>query len=87
MFENADVPWVKDLSTKIPTIGHMLRKAGYYTANKGKWHLNREFDREVPDYLFTKEMEVYGFADFFSPGDISARSRMIWKTALGAHYA
>ena len=28
MFENTDVPWVGNLSIKIPTIGHMLRKAG-----------------------------------------------------------
>jgi len=70
MFENADVPWVKNLSTRIPTIGHMLRKAGYYTAYKGKWHLNSKFEMEAPDHLFTKEMEEYGFADFFSPGDI-----------------
>jgi arylsulfatase len=51
-------------------IGHLLRKAGYYTAYKGKWHLNRKFDVEDPDRLFTEEMEKYGFADFFSPGDI-----------------
>jgi arylsulfatase A-like enzyme len=70
MFENCDVPWVKNLSTKIPTIGHMLRKAGYYTAYKGKWHLNRKFDSEDSDRLFTKEMDEYGFSDFFSPGDI-----------------
>jgi arylsulfatase len=70
MFENCDMPWVKDLSTEIPTIGHMLRKAGYYTAYKGKWHLNRKFDVKEPDRLFTKEMEAYGFADFYGPGDI-----------------
>ena len=70
MFENCDVPWVKDLSTSIPTIGHMLRKAGYYTAYQGKWHLNRKFDNEEPDRLLTGEMEQYGFADYFSPGDI-----------------
>jgi len=70
MFENADVPWVKNLSTRIPTVGHMLRKAGYYTAYKGKWHLNDKFDSEDPDRLFTKEMEQYGFADYFSPGDV-----------------
>jgi arylsulfatase A-like enzyme len=69
MFENTDLPWIKDLSTEIPTIGHMLRKAGYYTAYKGKWHLNRGFDREA-DRLLNKEMEVYGFADYNSPGDI-----------------
>jgi arylsulfatase len=70
MYENCDVPWMKALSTDIPTIGHMLRKAGYYTAYKGKWHLNAEFDVKEPDRLFTKEMEAYGFADFFTPGDI-----------------
>jgi len=70
MFENVDTPWVKSLSTKIPTVGHMLRKAGYYTAYKGKWHLSRNFDVEEPDRPLTKEMEEYGFADLFSPGDI-----------------
>ena len=70
MFENADVPWITKLSPKIPTIGHMLRKAGYYTAYKGKWHLNDEFDSKDPDRLFTTEMEQYGFSDYLSPGDI-----------------
>jgi arylsulfatase A-like enzyme len=71
MFENLDVPWVKDLSTDIPTFGHMLRKAGYYTAYKGKWHLTRAFDQEFPpEHLFTKEMEAYGFSDYVSPGDV-----------------
>ena len=71
MFENLDVPWVKDLSPDIPTIGHMLRKAGYYTSYKGKWHLTRAFDQESPpQHLFTKEMEAYGFSDYISPGDV-----------------
>lgn len=72
MFDNTDVPWVSDMSTKIPTIGHMLRRAGYYTAYKGKWHLSRKFD--VADRLdrLNAEMEKYGFADFHSPGDIMA---------------
>ena len=71
MHENLDVPWVKDLSPEIPTIGHMLRKAGYYTAYKGKWHLTRAFDQQFPpERLFTREMEVYGFADYVSPGDV-----------------
>ena len=70
MFENTDVAWIKSLSPDVPTIGHMLRKAGYYTAYKGKFHLNREFDTQEPDKLFTKEMEVYGFSDYVSPGDL-----------------
>jgi len=71
MYENLDVPWVRDLSPEVPTIGHMLRKAGYYTAYKGKWHLTRAFDQEFPpERLFTREMEAYGFSDYVSPGDV-----------------
>ena len=44
VFENLNVPWVKSMSTDVPTIGHMLRKAGYDTAYKGKWHMNKTFD-------------------------------------------
>ncbi len=74
MFENTDMPYVRNLSTDIPTIGHMLRQAGYYTAYKGKWHLSRKFEVEEGDRLLTKEMEKYGFADFNSPGDIVAHT-------------
>src|SRR5262245_6747786 len=70
MFDNCDCPWQNSLSPKVPTIGHLLRKAGYYTAYKGKWHLNKEFDSHQPTKLFTKEMEEYGFADYASPGDL-----------------
>ncbi|MFO0144401.1 MAG: sulfatase-like hydrolase/transferase [Betaproteobacteria bacterium] len=72
MFESADAPWVQALSTKVPTVGHMLRKAGYYTAYKGKWDLNRAFDDNDGNRLFTREMEEYGFADFAWPGDVLA---------------
>ena len=70
MFENLDVPWMQSLSLKTPTIGHMLRKAGYYTAYKGKWHLSREFDTRSIEQFMTPNMEKYGFADNFSPGDL-----------------
>ena len=71
MYENLDVPWVQDLSPEIPTIGHMLSKAGYYTSYKGKWHLTRAFDQQFPpERLFTREMEAYGFSDYVSPGDV-----------------
>lgn len=74
MADNCDVAWQANMSTKIPTIGHLLRKAGYYTAYKGKWHLSRKFD--VADRLdrLNQEMEKYGFADFHSPGDIMAHA-------------
>ncbi|TIC85350.1 sulfatase-like hydrolase/transferase [Crenobacter intestini] len=74
MFENTDMPYVKPLSTQVPTIGHMLRKAGYYTTYKGKWHLNKDFDTGTPTRLFDKEMDAYGFSDFAWPGDVLVHS-------------
>jgi len=74
MFENCDVKYVKDMSTEIPTLGHMLRKAGYYTAYKGKWHLSRKFDVHGNQTLLTDEMEKYGFSDYNSIGDIVAHT-------------
>jgi len=70
MFENADMPYVPDMDPKIPTIGHMLRKAGYYSAYKGKWHLTKSFDQKEPTRLFTPEMDAYGYSDYASPGDV-----------------
>ena len=40
IFDNAGVPYMKSLDPKLPTIGKILRKLGYYPAYKGKWHLN-----------------------------------------------
>lgn len=74
MYENVDMPYVKNMSTSIPTIGHMLRKAGYYTAYKGKWHLNRDFDTRSPTHLFENEMDAYGFSDFILPVDGQAHA-------------
>ncbi len=70
MFDNVDMSYVAPMSHDIPTVGHMLRKGGYYTAYKGKWHLDAAFDVEEPERLFTKEMDAYGFSDFVWPGDI-----------------
>jgi arylsulfatase A-like enzyme len=57
----------------------MLREAGYYTAYKGKWHLTREFETvnklSAPTRIFTKEMEAYGFSDYFGIGDIIAHTQ------------
>jgi arylsulfatase len=69
MFDNTNFPWIQSMSTEIPTLGHMLREAGYYTAYKGKWHLTREFET-VNEHgnltkIFTQEMEAYGFSRLF----------------------
>jgi arylsulfatase len=79
MFDNTNFPWISSLATDIPTVGHMLREAGYYTAYKGKWHLTKEFETVnslgTPEKIFTQEMNAYGFSDYFGVGDIIAHTR------------
>jgi arylsulfatase len=79
MFDNTNFPWIKSMSPDIRTVGHMLRDAGYYTAYKGKWHLNKEFETVnklgSPTKIFTQEMEGYGFSDYFGVGDIIAHTQ------------
>jgi len=82
MFDNTNFPWIQSMSTEIPTVGHMLREAGYYTAYKGKWHLTKEFETVnslgTPTKIFTQEMEAYGFSDYFGIGDIIAHTHGGW---------
>ena len=74
MFDNTNFPWSGSLSTDIDTIGDLMRKQGYYTAYKGKWHLTEEFETanslEAPERLLSAEMEQYGFSDYMGIGDI-----------------
>ena len=78
MFDNTNFPWIESLSTEMRTVGDLLREAGYYTAYKGKWHLTKEFETgntlAAPTTIFTKEMEAYGFSDYFGIGDIIAHT-------------
>lgn len=62
LWDNTNFAWIDELSTELPTIGHMMRDQGYYTAFKGKWHLS-----EVP--RGEGALEEYGFADFQQWGD------------------
>ena len=79
MFDNTNFPWISSMSTDVRTVGHLLRDAGCYTAYKGKWHLTKEFETVnelgTPTKIFTKEMEAYGFSDYFGIGDIIAHDR------------
>jgi arylsulfatase len=79
MFDNTNFPWITSLSPEVPTVGHMLRELGYYTAYKGKWHLTKEFETVnklgTPTKIFTQEMEAYGFSDYMGIGDIIAHER------------
>jgi arylsulfatase len=79
MFDNTNFPWITSLDPALPTLGHMLRELGYYTAYKGKWHLTKEFETVnklgMPTKIFTQEMEAYGFSDYMGVGDIIAHER------------
>ena len=79
MFDNTNFPWIQSMSYDIPTVGDLLRRAGYYTAYKGKWHLHKEFETVnqlgSPTKIFTAEMEEYGFSDYFGIGDIIAHTQ------------
>ncbi len=74
MFDNTNFPWSGSLSTDIDTLGDLMRKQGYYTAYKGKWHLTDEFETanelHNPKRLLTDEMEEYGFSDYMGIGDV-----------------
>jgi arylsulfatase A-like enzyme len=78
MFDNTNFPWGNDLSTDIPTVGDLLRREGYYTAYKGKWHLTDEFetanDINMPTRILGEEMEEYGFSDYLGIGDMIAHT-------------
>lgn len=65
MWDNTNMAWIEDMDPSTPTLGHMLRRAGYYTALKGKWHLS-----DVPDDGAAEALEVYGFSDFQSFGEV-----------------
>ena len=74
IFDNAGVPYMKSLDPKLPTIGKILRKLGYYTAYKGKWHLNgaMAMENRADDIkaLFETMMDRdYGFYDYTGSGD------------------
>ncbi len=78
MFDNTNFPWASDLPTDFTTIGDMLRRQGYYTAYKGKWHLTDDFETanrlHMPERILVKEMEEYGFSDYFGIGDMIAHT-------------
>jgi len=60
------------LTPEVPTIGSVLRKAGYRSSYIGKWHLS---------YGSTPDMESYGFSDW----DGDDRHFMGWA-GTGVHF-
>jgi arylsulfatase A-like enzyme/uncharacterized membrane protein len=65
MWDNTNMAWIDDLDPATQTVGHMLRRAGYYTAFKGKWHLS-----DVPAEGTEDGLEAYGFSDFQGFGEV-----------------
>ena len=68
------------LSPDFPTIGKMLREAGYYTAYKGKWHLSliNQSARTKAGVAYPRtedSLEPYGFSDYNFDGE---QSGMTW---------
>ena len=63
LWDNTNFAWTGQLRPETPTIGHLLREQGYYTAFKGKWHLSKVPHRE-------DGLEPHGFADYQQWGDM-----------------
>lgn len=66
-------PTFPQLAEDLPSVGHLLRAQGYYTAYKGKWHLSPM--RHDPGLTYgpypdtSRALEPFGFSDFNSDGD------------------
>lgn len=63
LWDNTNFAWIDELTEDIPTIGHLLRQQGYYTAFKGKWHVSNPPHTE-------DALERYGFADYQQWGEM-----------------
>ena len=77
MHVNPDTPPRPALPTDLPSIGHVFRKAGYYTAYKGKWHLSDPNEGcnffpigGQPYKSAVDALEPYGFADYSFYGEV-----------------
>ncbi len=75
VLDNAGVPWQKDMSPDVRTVGHMLRDAGYYAAYLGKWHLSASMHETTSPYTapvadYNRTIRAYGFDDYFGVGDL-----------------
>jgi arylsulfatase A-like enzyme len=55
VLDNASLPWQAGLDPTTPTIGSILRQAGYRSSYLGKWHVSHG---PSPD------MEAYGYSDW-----------------------
>lgn len=63
MLDNTDFQWQGAMDESIPTVGDMMREAGYYSAIKGKWHMG---DASImrPGEAQLTDLDGYGFSDW-----------------------
>jgi arylsulfatase len=72
--DNDNFPFIDGLKPDMATLGTMMRAAGYYTAYKGKFHLQGGDLYLDPSQMFSAStedaLEPFGFSDFNTWGDI-----------------
>ena len=85
MLDNTNYAFQPNMSTDLTTVGDMLRKAGYYTAFKGKWHMS-EGDNSLEEYGFSDwtEGDMYGavYEGWHEDGTI-AQNSIDWLKSKG----
>ncbi len=87
VFDNLGLPWSKELSPEISTVGNYLNDAGYHAAYLGKCHFVDALEeievKQAPvvnlDEL-NKIMQQYGFNDYVGVGDIIGMTKGGYKT-------
>lgn len=82
LYVNPNTPPYPQLSPQTPTIGHMLRQAGYHTAYKGKWHITNIEEKEARGPAegvwpnASDALEAFGFSDYNFDGE---REGLTWQ--------
>ena len=87
VFDNLGLPWSKELSPDMPTVGKYLDDVGYHAAYLGKCHFVEALEEievgQAPivnlDEL-NKIMQEYGFNDYVGVGDIIGMTKGGYKT-------
>ncbi len=87
VFDNLGLPWSKELSPEMPTVGNYLNDAGYHASYLGKCHFVDALEeievKQAPvvnlDEL-NKIMLEYGFNDYVGVGDIIGMTKGGYKT-------
>lgn len=73
MTVNHGAPPFPEIRRSMPSMGHLMRAQGYYTAYKGKWHLSHmtgDFNLGYGPFPNTSAaLEPFGFADYNIDGD------------------